>query len=320
MWFIDKTTGCRRLLCSLALLILLPTAVYAGIYRWKDEQGIIHFSDKDPENNLAEDIEKEVESKINLFSDDIRSKQAKLLSTFQNKLAPGDSKKTELFLITFAGDASQQVFMHESLYVQNLFSKRYHTDGHSVALINHASATSNYLVATDENLATVLHAYAKLMTQNDILYLYLTSHGSRNHKLSVKFPPYAVKNFGPDEVRQMLDDAGIKWRIIVVSACYSGGFVAPLKSPYTIVATASDATHTSFGCADDRDFTYYGEAVFKNLMSNGVGIVSALDQARKEVYSMEETMQTDHHSNPQFFEGEEIRKHLLEFENSPTPL
>jgi hypothetical protein len=33
---------------------------------------------------------------------------------------------------------------------------------------------------------------------------------------------------GPCRLKQLLDDAGIKWRIIVVAACYSGGFVEPL--------------------------------------------------------------------------------------------
>jgi hypothetical protein len=100
--------------------------------------------------------------------------------------------------------------------------------------------------------------------------------------------------------------------VIVVSACYAGGFIEPLKSPNTLIATAADSTNTSFGCSDDRDFTYYGEAIFQNIMSKGADFVSALDQASSEVYKMENEMKTDHHSNPQLWQGDEIRKKLTE--------
>lgn len=309
----------KILLTYLAVLLLLPLGVCAGIYRWKDAEGRVHFSDNAPETQVAENIEQEVKSRANVFSDSVQSQQARLLAELPNKLTPGDPAKPELFLLTFAGDAKQAVFMRETLYIQDLFLKRYNTEGHSVALINHASTTPKYLVATDTNLAAVLKTYSALMNNDDVLYLYFTSHGSRDHKLTVDFPPYAVQDFGPNEIRQMLDEAGIKWRVIVVSACFAGGFVAPLQSPDTLIATAADASNTSFGCADDRDFTYYGEAIFKNLMSTrGLSLVPALDQARAEVYAMETTMRTDHHSNPQFFEGKEIHKHLLKLENAQT--
>ncbi len=60
----------------------------------------------------------------------------------------------------------------------------------------------------------------------------------------------------------MFDEAGIKWRVIVVSACYSGGYIAPLRDERTLVMTAADATHTSFGCGSESDFTYFGRALF----------------------------------------------------------
>jgi hypothetical protein len=301
-----------RLLFLFAFIMTLfsSAAVYAGIYQWKDDNGKVHFSDNAPKNHSSNNIEDKISSRINSFSDSVNTQQKKVKDEFFKLLRPVDPVKPELFLVTFAGDAKQKVFMREVLYIQELFKNRYGVDGHSVALINHSTATSKYLVASDVNLAFVLEEYGKIMKDEDILYLYLTSHGSRKHKLSVDFPPYAVKDFGPEEIRQMLDDAGIKWRIIVVSACYSGGFIEKLRSPDTLIATASDAVNTSFGCADDRDFTYYGEAIFKNLMSSGIGMVPALDGARAEIYRMETEKNTDHHSNPQFWEGDEIHKKL----------
>ena len=34
----------------------------------------------------------------------------------------------------------------------------------------------------------------------------------------------------PEVLRQALDETGIKWRVVAVSACFSGGFIEPLRS------------------------------------------------------------------------------------------
>lgn len=140
--------------------------------------------------------------------------------------------------------------------------------------------------------------------------MYLSSHGSRQHQLSVDFPPHTVKDFDGQEIRQMLDEAGIKWRIVVVSACYAGGFIAPLKTDYSVIATAADAYNTSFGCADNRDFTFYGEAIFKRQMASGVGVLEALDGARPIIESMEAQRNLTH-SNPQYWLGNKAKLKML---------
>ena len=45
----------------------------------------------------------------------------------------------------------------------------------------------------------------------------------------------------PGELRALLDEAGIKWRVLMVSSCKSGVFVAPLENEFTLIATASAA-------------------------------------------------------------------------------
>jgi hypothetical protein len=87
-----------------------------------------------------------------------------------------------------------------------------------------------------------------------------------------------------------------------VSACFAGGFIEPLKSPYTVIATAADATHSSFGCSDDRDFTYYGEAIFARQMARGTGIMPSLQGAKDIVAEMEKATGYPA-SNPQLWQG-----------------
>ena len=63
------------------------------------------------------------------------------------------------------------------------------------------------------------------------------------------------------ELRSILDAAGIGWRVIVISACYSGSFVDELRSDRTLVITASRADRNSFGCSNEADMTYFGRAL-----------------------------------------------------------
>ena len=250
----------------------------------------------------------------NSYSQTVEIAQQELLASFADKIHPGDPDKTEVYFVSFAGDSKQDVFMKESLYAKRLFDEKYQTKHHSAALINNRKTTSKHLVASNENLAYVLNVMGNKMNSDDVLYLYLTSHGSRDHKLSIDFPPHTVKDFGAEEIKYMLDRAGIKWRVVVVSACYSGGFVNPLRTEHTIIATASHANNTSFGCSDDRDFTYYGEAIFKRQMANNVGIVDALDYGRDIVKEMERAKGYKH-SKPQLWIGYYAEDKLAEVES-----
>ena len=292
------------------LLLFSPTP-NSAIYKWFDENGNVHFSDTKPQNTVYEDIEKTVLSGGNFYNATIVDEQQQLIEQLPQQIVAGDPQKTDIFFVGFAGDAKQDVFMKETLYAKALFDKQYNAMGKSIALINNVVTTDRYLVASNKNLERALIEVGKKMGEEDVLYLYLTSHGSRDHQLSVDFPPHTVKDFGGVEIRQMLDKAGIKWRIVVVSACFSGGFIEPLKNDYSVIATAADAYNTSFGCADNRDFTFYGEAIFKHQMQRGVGVIESLDKAREVVRAMEEPENLTP-SNPQLWIGALAKEKIKE--------
>ena len=64
----------------------------------------------------------------------------------------------------------------------------------------------------------------------------------------------------------MLDASGIRWRIVVISACYAGGFIAALSDPHTVVMAAAAPDRTSFGCSTDSEMTFFTEALFKQAL------------------------------------------------------
>ena len=63
-----------------------------------------------------------------------------------------------------------------------------------------------------------------------------------------------------------------------MSACYAGIFVPPLANDDTIVMTAADAKSTSFGCAPEREWTYFGDALFRQSMLPGWDFQQAFEQ------------------------------------------
>jgi hypothetical protein len=75
-------------------------------------------------------------------------------------------------------------------------------------------------------------------------------------------------------------------------------FVPPLASEDSIVLTAADAQSTSFGCATGRDWTYFGDALFKQSLRPGMDFRRAFDHARILIRSWE-AMDRLPPSNPQ---------------------
>jgi hypothetical protein len=131
---------------------------------------------------------------------------------------------------------------------------------------------------------------------SDILVLLMTSHGSeKGFMLQV---PGDTIELTPAQVAAALDGEGIKNRVVIVSACFAGSFVPPLANDNTIVMTAADAKSTSFGCAPERDWTYFGDAFFQQSLHPGSDFKSSFDHARILIQGWE-LMDHAPPSNPQ---------------------
>ena len=101
--------------------------------------------------------------------------------------------------------------------------------------------------ATIEGLAMSLQAAANGMdAENDVLFVILTSHGSPDG-LAVK-AGRLTQMLTPSNLAEMLARTGVRHKVVVISACYSGVFIPRLANPDVLVITAADADHPSFGC------------------------------------------------------------------------
>jgi hypothetical protein len=147
----------------------------------------------------------------------------------------------------------------------------------------------------------------------DVLVLYLSSHGSQSHQLAVDFWPLRLDPIDPPALKKVLDEAGIRWKIVIVSACYSGGFVEPLRDDYTAVITASAPARKSFGCSSESDATYLAKALFEEELRRTYSFEKAFDSARKSI-AERERMQGYEPSEPQMHMGPALRVKLAEIE------
>lgn len=226
------------------------------------------------------------------------------------RLKPQRPDKTDLYFLGFAGYARQDVFLKEVRYTRALFDRRFDTRGRSLALINNLQTVGADPLATATNLRRALaHIGTLIDPARDIVVVFLTSHGGRDHTLDVDFWPMHLNQVSPQQLRQDLDAAGIKWRVLIVSACYSGGFVAPLKTPYTFIATAAAPDRTSFGCGNENDFTYFGEAFIRDALAHDDSLVHAFQSAARHIAHREQKEKLTP-SQPQLFVGEAMRAKL----------
>jgi peptidase C13-like protein len=81
--------------------------------------------------------------------------------------------------------------------------------------------------------------------------------------------------------------SGVRHKVVVISACFSGVFIHRLANPNVLVITAADAEHPSFGCQDKAKWTYFGDAFFNVALRQASSLTDAFVVARSFVQKHE---------------------------------
>lgn len=304
-----------RLLKRFFYIGVLPTAAYVLLYAIFNYSPLFLL----PTEPLWHPLPTANQSTAALLKNDIDVEtiyysQNTLLEKNVSNLIEGKLGAIDLFFIGFAGDADEDVFMNEVQSARTIMDERFNTFGRSLVLINNEETVEEAPLANGHNLKNSIKETAKLMNiDEDILILFLTSHGSKDHYISANFPPFKLNNLNADTINTALNAAGVKWRIIIISACYSGGFIEPLTDPYTLLITAANAKQNSFGCGHDGQYTYFGEAYLENGLKQTKSFIQAFDIAKKVVLE-KENKEGFNNSEPQIMVGSEIEKKLTEYE------
>lgn len=240
--------------------------------------------------------------------------QTPLLMDALDALEPERPGVTDLYFLGMAPFGTQDVFAKELAVVDQLLAERFDAVGRTILLSNNPETLGEIPIATVTHLRLALARIAAVMNPDeDVLLLYITTHGTAQHELAFELPPLDLAQLTPAALSRILAESGIKWKALVISACYSGGFIEPLKDDNTLVITASAADRQSFGCSNEEDFTYFGRAFFHEALRRSLSFIDAFEIARRSIVTRERAEKLEA-SNPQMFVGAAMRDKLGEIE------
>jgi hypothetical protein len=236
--------------------------------------------------------------------------QAGRIDAALEALEPGTSPRPKAYFLGFAGVGDQKVFALEIGLASRVLGERYNIDGRGLSLINDQRNLERAPLATVSGLTYALRGLGSRMNrEQDVLFLAISSHGTKEPAIAVSNSQLPLQDLNDEDLADALRESGIKWRVIIISACYAGGFIDSLRDPQTIVITAAAADRTSFGCSNDSDLTYFGEAFYRDALPNARSLREAFDTAKKAIAARERREHVDA-SNPQAYFGKAMEEKL----------
>lgn len=215
----------------------------------------------------------------------IREQQRRLDAALA-ALGPQTPGTPDAFVLTIALD-SDPVFAREAREAARVLGGRYNAQTRTLTLAGpdgtrddapHGSITA--LLLAISHLGTVMDA------SEDGLVLYTTSHGF-DLGLTYHYGDNGYGVLSPAKLKSALEEAGIRRRVLILSACYSGVFVPVLASPDTAILTAAASTRSSFGCVAENDWTFFGDALINRALRQPVPLDQAAKQAARSVAEWE---------------------------------
>jgi Peptidase C13 family len=200
-------------------------------------------------------------------------------------------------IVAFGFSDDLNVFHSEATRAAAILAQRYGRGSAPVVQTNRRGSGR----ATVASLRQALVATAARMDRdNDVLFVFLTSHGTPRG-IVIK----AGRRVGiltPGEFAALLRETGVRQKVVIISACYSGVFI-PLADAGTFVVTAADATHPSFGCEKAATWTFFGRAFFSEAIPRTDNLPDAFVHARSAVLARERKERYEP-SNPQMAGGQ----------------
>jgi hypothetical protein len=207
-------------------------------------------------------------------------------------------------VVAFGLWGDESVFASEAEGAARAVARRYGNGGKVIVRVN----TKRRGDATEESLrATLASLGATMDPDRDVLFLIVTSHGDPEG-VGVAAPN--ERSFiTPIELREMVRESGARFSVVVVSACYSGVFADALAAPDTLVITAADADHSSFGCREGAQWTDFGQAFFDEALAETGTLPDAFAAARRAIAAREQAEGLEP-SNPQMAGGQRVLERL----------
>lgn len=244
-------------------------------------------------------------------AEQVMYRQPALLDAAIARILPQRPGVVDLYVVTFGGDAQEDVFGNEADYAARLFASRFDAEGRTLALANNAATLDDRPLATWTSLHRSIEGIARVMDPaEDILLVYLTTHGAEQHQLLVDLDPLPLNQILPQDLADAFaTDPAVRWKVVVVNACYSGGFVDALRDDSTMVLTSARTDRSSFGCGTESEITYFGKAFLADALNRTTSLREAFDLAKAAIGEWELADGVEH-SEPQIATSPSIEAKL----------
>ncbi|PVX28719.1 C13 family peptidase [Sphingomonas pokkalii] len=229
-------------------------------------------------------------------------------------LQPGRKGVVDAYVVSVALD-SDPVFAREARESARVLTRRYDAEGRSLVLAGGDGRGAPPLPSGSITALTLaLARVAELMDRNeDALILFVTAHGAPDAGIAYHDGDQGFGVLSPARLAALLDGLGIRNRLLLLSACYSGAFVPRLMSDTTAILTAASATRSSFGCRAENDWTFFGDALLNHALRKAQPLADAATEARQRIIGWEREGRLDP-SHPQVTIGDGVARWLAPLE------
>ena len=205
--------------------------------------------------------------------------ERRLLDAALARLQPQRPGTIDAYVVSVALD-SDAVFAREAREAGRVLARRYGANGRVLSLAGPDGREGGTPQGSLTSLTLALARVAELLDPaEDVLVLYLTSHGAPEG-LAYHYGDTGYGILPPHRLSGVLRELGIRRRVVLISACYSGVFVPQLATEDTAIVTAARADRSSFGCQADNDWTFFGDALVNRALRKPQPLAAASQEAR----------------------------------------
>jgi hypothetical protein len=195
---------------------------------------------------------------------DEAARQVELMAKALAQLAPQRPGVVDTYVLS-AAFWNDPVFEAEAREAAAVLAARYDAADRTILLSagRGPGAARNLPAASPNNFQAALGKIGAIIDPNeDLVVVFVTSHGGQDGAVAIRELERMEGALRPMQHRNALQQANIRNKLVIGSACFSGHYIPPLMSdPGAMVLTAAAAEEASGGCARSRAGTGFGGAL-----------------------------------------------------------
>jgi len=217
--------------------------------------------------------------------------QQEILRQSLGNIIAQDPNSIDMYFLGVAGDGRQEIFRRDVELVQNLFDQQYDTEQRSLLLVNSRQMNAARPLATLASIEQSLQSLAEKMDPDqDVLFLFLSGSATRDSAFYLEQPGIELENISADKLGSLLASLAVKNKIVMVSSCFAGGFIKPLKDNGTMAIVASGKNKAIFTCGGIKASSEFTHTFFNDYFTQSADFYQAFEDTRDKLATLEQQL------------------------------